>query len=742
MKIFNVIDCIDNNNSLTERFFKDIQYVNLEASIDKIIAFDYDISRNGISIGKPFCENELESFFSNEELADQKAYKYFSDKQKKWSDNFSKCILLTTYKELISSHQVQRKIWLYRHVMSQLKREEDIWLFIYDTDEVVTSLQSSKSYEDTYIDLHTILASCNEQQKSIFNPLFQDDIKHLNLLDFGQLITFFQKDTEFITKCNNVFFHWKSCAKSGYLELIYVLINDILDERDLKLTIMSYNSMYNAMFESIKKLLGLGTPSMHLAIIGSQGAGKTLLLRDLIEALHKMGMKSTPAQRFTPITEFNPGDEGKVGKTPIYAMRRSDIYDSTFDNGCIKVNTTFVNVPGDIFDKTRMSNTFKIFNYILKIKEKVFSLYEIKTDTGNNLFISYKDINEYKNSLPKQIKSDAIKPGFYANMLETLSFHGKLTSDNFEEERIKLIKKVSGKYIIEHYFDIDTDSIVVSLADYFIQYPIQGIKAENYFTDYAKDLSFHLYMKQFATDFIICDKLIRTDISNSGINRNADISLSTICDMLNMFLNKKQIYKKNMYLAFRAADVAIDKECFMAKTSEWNSITNNDNANINATRKSNFLYSLFCDSLYVNMGIISSNEITSQDFVQNNDASNEICYNYLDVLNKKTKEALISHIDDIIRNDLLRGLMPMGNNFQNNKHIYFTATPIDSKGEIHSNNAKALNLADFGNFNINRSLCFGSMQLAIDILKHHNSYPYENADTYGNVLEKIFGQDD
>lgn len=742
MKIFNVIDCIEDNNSLTERFFKDIQDVNLETSIDKIIAFDYDISRNGISIGKPFGENELESFFSNEELADQKAYKYFSDKQKKWSDNFSKCILLTTYKELISSHQVQRKIWLYRHVMSQLKREEDIWLFIYDTDEVVTSLQSSKSYEDTYIDYHTILASCNELQESIFNPLFRDDIKHLNLLDFGQFITFFKKDTKFIIRCNNVFVHWKSCAKSGYLELIYVLINDILDECDLKLTIMTNNTIYNAMFEKIKKLLGLTTPSMHLAIIGSQGAGKTLLLRDIIEALRKMGMKATPAQRFTPITEFNPGDEGKVGKTPIYAMRRTDIYDSTFDNGSIKVNTTFVNVPGDIFDKKRLANTFKIFDNILKIKGKVFSLYEIKTVTGNHLFISYKDINEYKNILPKQIKSDTINPGYYANMLETLSFHGKLTSDTFGDGRIKHIKKISGEYIIEHYFDIDTDSVVNSLSDYFKVYPIQGITAENYFTDYAKDLSFHLYMKQFATDFIICDKLIRTDNINHGINSKADISLSTICEMLNMFLNEKQIYKKNMYLAFRAADVAIDKECLMAKAAEWDRIKDDDSINICATRKSNFLYSLFCDSLYVNMGIILPDSITNQDFVRDNNVVNQNCYNYLDILNKKTKDALISHINDIIKNDLLSGFMQMGNNIQNNKHIYFTATPIDSNGTIYLNNAKALNIADFGDFNINRSLCFGSMQLAIDILKHHNSYPYENADTYGNVLEKIFGQDD
>lgn len=70
-------------------------------------------------------------------------------------------------------------------------------------------------------------------------------------------------------------------------------------------------------------------------------------------------------------------------------------------------------------------------------------------------------------------------------------------------------------------------------------------------------------------------------------------------------------------------------------------------------------------------------------------------------------------------------------------HVYYTATPIDEDAKIYVNTSTEDSIAEFSHFSQGRSICFGSMQLCIDILKHHNRFIYENDDTYGIILDSI-----
>ena len=105
------------------------------------------------------------------------------------------------------------------------------------------------------------------------------------------------------------------------------------------------------------------------------------------------------------------------------------------------------------------------------------------------------------------------------------------------------------------------------------------------------------------------------------------------------------------------------------------------------------------------------------------------------------KDMLKTHAEGTLNS--LNEIMNLTPNLIDSSHVYYTGTPITKRFEKYTNQATEANTAEFKNeqgqlFNISSSICFGAMQLCIDILQQHGKFNHSGDKTYGKVLNTSF----
>jgi len=653
------------------------------------------------------------------------------------SDEFNKLILLCGLKDLLEKSVVRNIINGYRMMMNYQGRSNDVYLCLIDNDSVLT-YRNEDDEEQLQLDFFQLIDD-KEHCKFILSSKYKVLLNELELQDFGQYIVPIPRHhSEVVKICKNLFVHLSKDKYSGYIEVAQIIFNDLLESIGYKITKFSRNQKYNYMFNImslLKKMFSTKPAQANIAVVGTASAGKTLLINDMMIAMNTMGYKAGEALTYTSVGCLRNEIRNRE-QDPIYAMRNSYIYDSIYspkDSSASSknINFTFVNIPGEIFDRTRLAICADIYKAISKIKNKSFTKRVIELPTGQTVcFLEYFPIS-HENLHQSGDFNMTKKKYSYLPTADNYSFN-KIFQENYEETYAKgKTSKVSGKEVLKEYFLYDTDSVVNAIYDAWINLITGvGITKEEFFTDYSRDFSFHMYL-QMATDMVICDKLIGM---GGKIMSNYNSALNDMLAGINTYLANNPSHM-NIYMAFRAVDAAINDKNLVRVFDEISQVPSIVKARIpqKSVRLSNALYSYFIYCMAkkndaVDENIYNISNVTSDDSVKISDIDvidkdNELLQHATSAIKACNKAATISIITHVVPTL--------------SSHIYYTATPIDENAKIYKNTSTKETKAEFAGFDDTLSLCFGSMQLCIDILKRHNRFIYEDEDTYGRILDTV-----
>ena len=653
------------------------------------------------------------------------------------SDDFNKLFLLCSLKDLLENPIARSIINGYRMMMNYQDRSNDVYLCLVDNDSVLT-YGNEKDEEQLQLDFFQLL---DEKEHEYFRLSDKSKVllSELELQDFGQYtIPVPYHHSKVVKICENLFVHMQANKRSGYIELAQVTLNDLLEPLCYKINKFSRNQNYNYMFNImslVKKIFSSKPTQANIAVVGTPAAGKTLLINDMMTAMKRMGYSPGGPYQYTSIGNLRY-DISDNAKTPNYAMRNTYIYDSVYsfgDSSLKKINFTFVNIPGEIFDRDRLEICANIYKAIYDVKSNKFTKRVIELDNGQNeTFLEYQSISREKLLTRNDNSKVNIKNRTsYLPTVDNFSYHN-IFQENYDKTYAKgRTSKVNGREVLKEYFSYDTDSVVNAIYDAWTALIANvPISKEQFFTDYSRDLSFHMYL-QMATDMVICEKLI----DKNGITNKEDSELQSMLEGIRTYC-KKTTSKLNFYVAFRAVDIALDNTKLRNICNEIMKLPaiNRHYGSAKIIRLSNALYSYFIYSM------------SKKDDIVNNDI-----YNIDNVIYNEETDSFLSDVDMINQLRQLQEHVACAlsicdveipgiiNNTRSylSSHVYYTATPIDEDAEIYVNTSTEDSIAKFSHFSQGRSICFGSMQLCIDILKHHNRFIYENDDTYGMILDSI-----
>lgn len=660
-----------------------------------------------------------------------------------WGNNFRLCVLVCRLKELVEIQEIREEIAFYRYIMCNLQRGEDIFLLVTDIEKVI-NVQNSSDYDIAQLSFQELLADGSENDLMMtWKNGYGEKWKKITSHSFGQIVCYYPWDRNHTAVyLDSLYAHWETSQESGYMEILWQIVNILLVEYNIEVSEISNNINYIIMCKRIKSWWYEKTMKrIHVAVVGVPSSGKTLLIGDMKQALSNMGYNILDplVREHGSLMSFNYKRRDKVTKDEKYAMRSKNIYDAilSYCGGHKHVNITFVNVPGESFDEDNFVKCSLILKIITELGRE-FTIREIETSTGYRKMVEYKEIDESvvlpsSNTPTKSFKN-------YNKWDQTLCCLG-INKENYatKYKKAKTVKK-DGQYIIDHYFDFDTDSVVNAIFDAWglIEHHIVSFEqnvsmsSDEWFSTFSKHFSFHIYLRM-ATDIIFCEKLLD---NNGKLSPNVDQGFLSICQNINHFTDGKN--KINLHVAFRAIDMALINDVFEHIVGN---INNSPSAELNNIFLSNIAYSYFMYKLYGNP---TNSEQDFKQMIVNKTSDFELPLSLGDA-NKlqfvKNRNDIITHSTAALQ--ALNGHMRLTPNYIDSPHVFFTGTPITTRFNIFPNVSTVINTAEFkdseGNlFNTASSICFGSLQLCIDILCHYGEYNHSNDKTYGALLNTLF----
>lgn len=288
---------------------------------------------------------------------------------------------------------------------------------------------------------------------------------------------------------------------------------------------------------------------IRLAVIGSTSSGKTYLLRDMIESFSRLGydrceealgnLYKTPADYRQELDDQDGIRQNAVVHCRIYNEYRGVLVNRDrrrFDLG-------FLDIPGEIFEGGRIQRFIRIIHELSRLG-KCF-VYDV-----------YKHDNVSSKVLRFVGRDGKVEPSEeYNRLVEDI-----YVSRGYELRNILPVKirNVSGRKIVTHFFDYDTDSVIEAITQaipYFS--PVAGISKNEFVQDLVGRDMFYFFYTLYATDVILCDKLVMPE----DVSGEAPVAGSPVIQMQRLYnINEFEPCRKKYYMAFRGADALI-KNC-------------------------------------------------------------------------------------------------------------------------------------------------------------------------------------
>ena len=506
---------------------------------------------------------------------------------------------------------------------------------------------------------------------------------------------------------------------------------------------------------------------IRLAVVGSASSGKSFLLRDIIDAIKCMkgSYYDSPNQKkrygFTPTSfdNYSPNQKGSAGKTDIYACRQENHYGGHAK--CMdkfKFDLSFLNIPGEIFHEEKNLRSYSELRNQLQSDNKLFAVHTFtQPGGGKKLIVTPHD--GFKEEESGSADRETTLHFEYWTQIQA-----RLKDRSYIEKDSKTVKIISGKYLLEHFFKYDTDSVMSSIGALIHRKAIPGLSFD--YIDFNEKLCTPFVFFHYctlATDIIVCDR-----IYSHRPEDKETITFDVLTDKLTGFLNDyRKAQDVNVYLALRNVDFMLNEK----KIEESYQNLYNQLIQYPALEPRNVIYSLFSYLLFRRAGysmgpmnndirhILGLGEEATVRLLENewpgestdnyevdDSKLQQLTAKYLDVSGGTGHVMETRNVEQHIRNRIggsgqcfnqllvQTGKNPTRGNKEVTPHVYFTCTPITEEFEVYKNGVAPKN-PDPHDFyrdddpvpfsHAGSKFCFGSFQLCLDLLYQHGIRPYD-----------------
>lgn len=542
--------------------------------------------------------------------------------------------------------------------------------------------------------------------------------------------------------------------------------------------------------------------TIRLAVVGPTSSGKTYLLTDIIGSLSRLGYRqndrlqnSSLHHSVLELIEDVTDRQGGIRTTEVYACRSHNHYSSDF-TGPDKMHLEFLDVPGEVMTQDSYCIFHAVMKGLMACTEKIFVETEWKHPVSKKVvkLIDYyeQDRGGFRNPQqagpilrdPRQARRQvtlnptATYPGTFDDGASDIWAMTYMTSDRrrdfFRQKGYepKSNRKISGRYLFQHFFNYDTDTVVNAIGDAWISLDIdsrltggaagyRGSVRNNFIEVYKNHFYFH-YFTFYATDVVVCDKCCVP--MSAGLVVDGGDHFSQMMHSLVALTGYADMNEhKNWYLAFKGIDAFIRQEPFRQLYEV-------------SLRDINLVYTQFvtlfrmaCSNHIVDgskprdIVLPFTDPATMKAMLAGpvavNDDALDICSDQYQTLAEEGVGSLFMpsedytmtselSIDEHVRLRIkdfmetapqrLRITDYEGNLLQMPPHVFFTATPIDEDFYISGHSSESNRVFDGVVSNYNHRAFFGSLQLITCILREHDLCPPDYKTCEGNLLTYLY----
>lgn len=474
-----------------------------------------------------------------------------------------------------------------------------------------------------------------------------------------------------------------------------------------------------------------------IAVIGFPSSGKSYLISDLVTSLSQVGFIPKKLPLSFPYNSlggfFNDVFvNGGMKQTGRIACRPTNHYGAYLEHqrSGRRIAIDFLNIPGETFrdSQKQLVRYGNLVKAIKRIKKGVFCVTTWKNPSGKVCYLLeptsgiQKRLNiplqqlEESNADISSLDYLAFREGDY------LSWKAIFSELNHGSYNRVGNKQVSGEYLLDHFFDINSDSIFATLKDVWTVFALDMLKDE-YVAERAFHDFYYMHYSVNATDLVICDKLFV-----KGKNPVAD-NQQNFLDMVDVLAGLFPYSKRapHTYLAFRGTDLMMKHDAVKNRFADGDKETVRMLCYEEVVKQINTLIDNGCLDISDDDALI--------------DPSPKGC-------TVTTGGDIVSHILSRVGGDAAHGFMKLlqVSSIKNTArtgtiphHVFFTATPIDDKFRFYFNesgNATRFIYREKNNttpaginwfaFHIEiaegraQKMCFGTLQLLLNIMKNNN----------------------
>lgn len=472
------------------------------------------------------------------------------------------------------------------------------------------------------------------------------------------------------------------------------------------------------------------TCEIRLAVVGVPSSGKSYLLSDIVNALNEMGFVQDPYPLSYPHSslgafyyDISNNTNGCVLQTPIVACRTENHYGVHLRHpkSSQRIILDFLNIPGEAFydAKLQLGRYMELAKVIGNIKKGTVDLTQWINQSGQMYLVvepsvslrrKFRSDDEYNKLVASSIKVDT------NDYRSWDAIYSRLNTGGY---RLVKRKSVSGKYLMKHFFELQTDSFFATMRDVW-GYVAPHLNERENLSGSTFNEFYYLRYCECATDLIVCDKLF---VPGESVCRNTESSnFFSMMLFLTDFLKSNKA-RHNVYLAFRGSDMMMSAHAEEYKRRFCNKTL---------VKRRKESYEVFVEQ----MVHLLENEPFDTNIID--EEPSKCCVT--------TGGDIVSHIRSRLGGDsghafrnLLRNTIREKkklNQIQDTlpPNVYFTATPIDSDFRFYQNDEYNVsrfvcrdNADEDGkewhafNLEIARNnvqhLCFGTYQMLTDILR-------------------------
>lgn len=713
----------------------------------------------------------------------------------RWNAAFEVLVLVCDAVKLIQSPPLRHQLAKLRLSMLLRNRYQDTIVLLTDADRAL-QMEPAKRYTEAIWQLNSAFSS-QPLGPTVLVPELRQQWEELAPLLVAQdeLCYRTRRRHRLFRLPRMLCCQTDSVPNSGYMELLLLLSNRVLEKDQFNIYNLGTKRVYNMgimnnLKDNLKKFINSDN-SIRLAVIGATSSGKTYLLTDFVMALRHLGYQPVndvdEVSYHRPVSSFinditNP--ESGLAKTPIYVCRNYNQYSSVFQNTENKtsIRIDFVDVPGEVVTKESLHEFQAIMQAMLRNKAKFFTVKRWQQEGDNSVVKTI----EFQERTAQPVEEDTVNEGL-GSLFGNAQLIGTRTKEYMNtDERLQMLQKqlyneidstnISAKDFFKHFTEFDTDTAIQAICDAWEALNIDTFLDEgaagaagtgshrSLFENVYKNHFYFHYYTYYATDVVVCDKC---SIPATVAASSADIVYEPMMRALMSLTTFKDVPAKNWYLAFKGIDSIMVAD-YLKNLFE-------------STHDLNFVYSFFL-LLYQRHFVDQSQQFTSGPFgsvkqdglafdtdqelrrwlTDNEEVSDgiiEVCGQHLTDIDRQVPyyfrqpadyitgsgKDIRAHIDDRVHlftelvNDRTDASV-ISKRFCLPSCVFLTATPIDNHFNIDGHDATDSTKFDGDSRVPERRLCFGTLQLASAVLFKHRMIMDERYNNTGQLLDFVYGE--